>query len=85
MEERKGMTENEGNYNTHLCGSMYDKKGRCEYFLYADKEGMMHEGKELKKFHLYCTSEGKCRSICGAASFTGNSPKWCPKRKELGI
>ena len=70
--------------NTHLCGGVYDKKteGRCPSLVYADKPGMTHGKKLLKLYHAYCMAEGRCRSLGCVSSFTGNSPTWCPLRKE---
>lgn len=70
---------------THLCGPIYDKKaaGRCPSLLLADTPGMKHGNKTLKLYDIYCTAEGRCRSLGNLASFTGNSPTWCPVRKEL--
>lgn len=69
--------------DTHLCGSIYDKNNSCPYLVYATNPGMKHGRKELKLYYAYCTINGRCRSLGCAASFTGNSPKWCPKRIEL--
>lgn len=68
--------------NTHLCGSVYDKKadGRCPNLLYVDKPGMIK--KPLKLYYVYCLAEGRCRSLGCVSNFTGNSPTWCPRRKE---
>lgn len=66
--------------NTHLCGSVYDKNKTCPHLLYADGHGMKYGKKELKPYYVYCTVGGKCRSLGCVASFTGNSPKWCPKK-----
>lgn len=71
--------------NTHLCGSIYDSKaaGRCPFLLFADKPGMKHGYRTLKLYDVYCLANGRCRSMGNIASFTGNSPTWCPRRKEL--
>ena len=66
----------------HLCGDYHGRNDHCEYILYADKVAE-HKGKELLPYYVYCTAEGKCRSMGCAASFTGNSPRWCPKRQAL--
>lgn len=65
----------------HLCGSVYEAEGRCEHLLYVDQDGMMYGRRALQKYYVYCTAEGRCRSMGCAASWTGNSPKWCPRRK----
>lgn len=70
-------------FNTHLCGSEYREEGRCEHLVYANKDDMTVGNKKLQKYYLYCTAEGKCRSLGCSASWTGNSPTWCPKRKAL--
>lgn len=67
----------------HLCGYSGKKETLCSHFLYADEPGMMHGKKELKLYYAYCTANGKCRSLGCIASFTGNSPTWCPKREKL--
>lgn len=71
--------------NTHLCGSVYDAKAadRCPSLLYVEKPGKTHGKKPLKQFYAYCTANGRCRCLGNIASFTGNSPTWCPRRKEL--
>lgn len=71
--------------NTHLCGSVYEKTaaGRCPGLLLADKPGIKHGNKTLSLYSVYCTFQGRCRSLGNLASFTGNSPTWCPKRKEM--
>lgn len=68
--------------NTHLCGSMYGDN-KCEHLMYATEKGQTYGKKPLKQYYVYCTSEGKCRGMGCAALWTGNSPKWCPKRREL--
>ncbi|MBR4657315.1 MAG: hypothetical protein IKO68_12310 [Oscillospiraceae bacterium] len=70
--------------DTHLCGNYYNKNadGRCPDLVYANKDGLTHGRKPLKKYSVYCTAEGRCRCLGNIASFTGNSPTWCPKRKE---
>lgn len=68
-------------YGTHLCGSMYDKSCQYEHLLYANHPGMTYGKKELKLYYAYCTANGKCRSLGCVATFTGNSPTWCPKRQ----
>lgn len=70
-------------FKNHLCGSYYDKKGRCEHLLPVSEEGKTYGKKILKLYYCYCTAEGKCRSLGSIATFTGNSPTWCPKRKAL--
>ena len=67
--------------NTHLCGGLYSDT-RCEYLMYITEKGVLYSKKQLKQFYIYCTSEGKCRSMGCSASWTGNSPKWCPKRRS---
>lgn len=76
------MPKIDKNPTTHLCGSVYGKKSRCEHLLYADEENMVVGKKRLNLYYVYCTAEGRCRSMGCLASFTGNSPVWCPKRKE---
>ncbi len=79
---------------THLCGSLYDEKNRCPHMLYVigsneallmgkRKDGSL-KFKKLKRHYVYCKAEGHCRSMGCAASWTGNSPTWCPKRKAQG-
>lgn len=72
------------NYNqTHLCGSLYGKAdAKCEHLLYVTEEGQSIGKKRLEKYYVYCLAESKVRSMGCAASWTGCSPKWCPKRKE---
>lgn len=68
---------------THLCGSLYNKDKRCEHLLYATEPDMKSGKKLLKQYYVYCTADGHCRSLGKAASWTGNSPTWCPKRKAM--
>lgn len=68
-------------FKNHLCGSAYNAEKRCEHLLYADRAGLRCGKKELKLYYLYCTAEGRCRSLGNLATFTGNSPTWCPKRQ----
>lgn len=68
--------------DTHLCGSIYGEN-RCKYLVYPTSDNETVGKKVLKKFYVYCTAEGRCRSMGCVASFTGNSPTWCPKRREL--
>lgn len=68
--------------NTHLCGSKYNDT-RCEFFLQTDSEDTNVNGKKLDRFCYYCTSDNKIRKIGSGGSWTGLSPKFCPKRKAL--
>lgn len=68
---------------THLCGSLYDANDRCEHLLYIIQSDTIRNGRPLKQFYAYCTANGRCRSLGCAASFTGNSPTWCPKRQAM--
>ena len=68
--------------NTHLCG-IEAGKDRCPDLLVANKEGMKYKEKPLKIYSSYCTAGGRCRCLGNLATFTGNSPTWCPRRKEL--
>lgn len=67
---------------THLCGSKYDDT-LCEFFLEADSNETIVNGKKLDHCCYYCTSENKIRKIGSGGSWTGLSPKFCPKRKAL--
>lgn len=69
-------------FSTHLCGPYHIEDKRCPHLLYADKADMKHGNKLLKQFYVYCTANGRCRSLGCVATFTGNSPTWCPRRKE---
>ena len=69
-------------YSTHLCGHYHDQKSACPNLLYVREPAAERDGKKLKQFYLYCTAGGKCRSLGCVATFTGNSPTWCPKRIE---
>lgn len=68
--------------NTHLCGSKYNDT-LCEFFLKTDSEDTTVNGKKLDRCCYYCTSENKIRKIGSGGSWTGLSPKFCPKRKFL--
>lgn len=63
---------------THLC-SRYNESD-CEFFLKTDAE-IVFNGKKLDKYCYYCTSENKVRKIDTGGTWTGLSPKFCPKRK----
>lgn len=69
--------------NKHLCGSPYNAEKACEHLLYAANDEQMAGKKKLQKYCVYCTAEGKTRTIGFMSTWTGCSPKWCPKRKEL--
>lgn len=64
---------------THLCGDFYGE--HCEYLLQA-KDDTVINGKKLDIYCPYCTSENKVRKIGTAGTWTGLSPKFCPKRLE---
>lgn len=68
--------------NTHLCGNRFDNNV-CEFFLKTDSNGTTMNGKRLDRCCYYCTSENKVRKIGSGGSWTGLSPKFCPKRKAL--
>ena len=65
---------------THLCGNYHGK--HCEYLIQAKNDTVLN-GKKLDSWCPYCTSENKVRKIGSAGSWTGISPKFCPKRKAL--
>lgn len=66
---------------THLCNKF--GKDPCEYFLQTDNEKTVLNGKTLAPCSYYCTSENKVRKIGSGGTWTGLSPKFCPKRKEI--
>lgn len=68
--------------NTHLCGTKINDD-YCEYFLQTGGEETVRNGKKLDKWCYYCTSENKVRKIGSGGTWTGLSPKFCPKRKAL--
>ena len=78
----EGVVRVSGYEKTHLGGSIYSSD-RCEHLLYATEKGQTHGKKALQQYFVYCTAEHRCRSMGCAASWTGCSPKWCPKRKAL--
>ena len=63
----------------HICGRPY-KENHCEYLYYANKDEILN-GKKLEPYCIYCTSKGKVRKIKNMASWTGLTPKFCPKLK----
>lgn len=65
---------------THLCGNYHGE--HCGYLVQA-MDNTIINGKKLDKWCPYCTSENKVRKIGSAGSWTGISPKFCPKRKTL--
>lgn len=65
---------------THLCGDFYGE--HCEFLLQANNDTIIN-GKKLDSWCPYCTSENKVRKIGSAGMWTGLSPKFCPKRKEI--
>lgn len=69
----------------HYCGSIYGASGfdKCPALLYVTEKGTMHGKRELTPYTVYCTAEGRCRSLGCVAGFTGNSPTWCPVRKRV--
>lgn len=73
---------------THLCGNLYAAGNTgadgvcCPHLVYVtDKDSVSPKGKKLKQFDVYCMAEGRCRSMGCAASWTGCSPTWCPRRR----
>lgn len=68
--------------NTHLCGTKINSD-RCEHFLETGSEEKVLHGRKLDKWCYYCTSENKVRKIGSGGTWTGLSPKFCPKRKAL--
>lgn len=64
---------------THLCTG-YNKPD-CEYFLQTDNKETFLNGKRLDVCCYYCTSENKARKIGSGGTWTGLSPKFCPKRR----
>lgn len=66
---------------THLCRKFGEND--CEYFLQTDNKGTVVNGKKLDICCYYCTSENKVRKIGSGGTWTGLSPKFCPKRKAL--
>lgn len=78
-EQEKQMRE------THLCGG-YAGQDWCDGFYengdtYATVTKRNGTMKMLQPFCLYCKHEGY-RKIASKSSWTGISPKWCPKRQE---
>ena len=67
---------------THLCRNKYDNT-LCEFFLQTDSKDTTVNGKKLDRSCYYCTSENKIRKIGSGGSWTGLSPKFCPKRRAL--
>lgn len=83
------MATNQWQWENHQCGNIYISSSgsktspdRCPFLLYVEKPGMMHGKKSLKLYYAYCLAEGRCRSLGCVSNFTGNSPTWCPRRKE---
>lgn len=66
---------------THLCRKLGKKD--CEYFLQTSNKETVVNGKQLDICCYYCTSENKVRKIGSGGTWTGLSPKFCPKRKAL--
>lgn len=64
---------------THLCTG-YNKPD-CGYFLQTDNKETFLNGKRLDVCCYYCTSENKVRKIGSGGTWTGLSPKFCPKRR----
>ena len=64
----------------HLCGTYVGQK-KCEHFREIGSKPETFGNKVLDRCCYYCMSEGKCRKIGNGGSWTGLSPKWCPKRK----
>lgn len=70
--------------DTHLCGT-YRGQEPCAYLFRTYEAGELRttpggRARKLEPYCFYCWSEGKFRKIGSAAAWTGNSPKWCPKR-----
>lgn len=71
--------------STHLCqGERADCP--CLYIHYGEdgQEVAAFPGRKLEKYRVYCTRDGKLRTICAnLASWTGLTPKWCAIRSAL--
>ena len=65
---------------THLCGSAYSE--HCEYLLFTSR-ATEYNGKKLDDYCVYCTFQNKARKINGTATWTGLTPKFCPKRQKI--
>lgn len=78
--QSENSTQNNTWVNTHLCGTVIGSE-RCEYFLQTGSEETVLNGKKLDICCYYCTSENKVRKIGSGGTWTGLSPKFCPKRK----
>ena len=70
--------------STHVCkGERADCP--CLYIHYGEDGGTLADfpGKKLEKYRVYCTTDGKLRTIsANLATWTGLTPKWCPIRKK---
>ena len=65
------------------CGSIYrDGSDTCPYLRYVTTDDMFYKNRKLKKYHVYCIAEGRCRSMGHSSTWTGRAPCWCYKRHE---
>lgn len=71
--------------STHLCQG---ERADCPcLYIHRGEDGQTVDafpGKKLEKYRVYCTRDGKLRTIAAnLASWTGLTPKWCPLRQKL--
>lgn len=79
LEEKAAMKTGSEWELTHLCNKFGEDP--CEYFMQTDNEKTVLNGKTLDICSYYCTSENKVRKIGSGGTWTGLSPKFCPKRR----
>lgn len=65
--------------NRHICGSPY--AGHCKHLHYSGRDEVIGT-KKLDDYCLYCTAGERPKKIAGIASWTGLTPKWCPKLED---
>lgn len=63
-------------FNRHICGSPYSKE-HCKYLKYIQTDV-----EKLDKYCVYCLAGKRPKKISCMASWTGLTPKWCPKIKD---
>lgn len=66
--------------HNYLCGNYHAE--HCE-FLFTSEKNTVLNGKKLGVYCAYCTSENKIRKINHISLWSGISPKFCPKRKQI--
>lgn len=73
-------TDGNNVWGDHLCGSPYAEK-HCEHLRYVQPSEELN-GKKIDNYCVYCLVGKRPRKISAMSTWTGLTPKWCPKRQN---